>query len=414
LTRHVAISALVAAMVLTTGTADPASGREIPPGRHMVALGEDRFILARTTDEGVILRFCGEDAANDDPIILLRNHCYVEDMWWLAATGTAVVAAGMSECPPDLFGFTPDGEQIWHYKSNDDIKAARFIPLPGDSTLGYVPRRSDWGSPRPMALPHDLVFPRRPRAKGHRVNLIGEGTRVIECRFADAAVELACRDVLATDPLWTTAFPDPVTGCRLRDQGGTVGSRHAWLAWQCGYDGFPLVSVDLASGAVAARREFTGSGAFLVPEPGGDRLAMWHHDYGHHGRMLILDGATLATVDTLDVPATVYPCGFHCAPIRAADGALSLARFPDCGELPAEPDRRRTPPIHSLVIAWGAKPAVHILPAAACVDTAGRIRVWYEWFSDGSWRHIQILTWRPPENESEEQQWEERWARMRR
>lgn len=411
-----AVAAIVVIVGISLLLSFGALAREFHPGRAMAALDDGRFLLARDTDEGVILRFCGHEASVDDPIFFLRDYAYVANVMWLAETRTAVVAVGKSEGYPELFGFSPDGQRLWQHKSEWALRGARFVPLPGDSTLGYVPASAAWGPPRPISFSQNLYFPRRPGRTVYRRDLVGEGTNVIEWRFNGGEIEVTCRDILVPKAHWSTSLSGFLVDCRVRKDGGGVGRHCAWLSWQCDFEPFPVVAIDLGTGAELGRRNFDGYGASFLPEPGGNRLALWFEDFEHRGRMEILDGVTLSPLDTLVVPNEWYPLGSNYGDRLDFSTNMTLGKIRGC----QSPKSAQTPvgrpnlEPRSLVVVWGDSVTTHFLPVVACMDSSGEVWVWYEWFSDGSWRHIEVLNWRPPKSKWEEDQWTQRWDRIRR
>ncbi len=331
-----------------------------------------------------------------------------------AVSSRRSTAAGQDESSPDLFGFSADGVRLWRQDCGEALWEARFLPLPGDSALGFVPAYEARGTPRPLPVPGAVDTPRQSHDGSSRWNVIGEGTRVVEWRSDGDALKITCRDILRPEPVWSTMLPDSQAECRCRESGGVVGTRTAWLAWQCDFKPFPVIAVDLDSGVEIARRTFGGYAARFFAEPGGRRLLLWMQDYDHRGRMFLLDGTTLATLDTLVVPDGWYPRNFDGGGNRWSADGLTLANVRDCG-LPkgtAGADMKLEP--LALVVTWGEPVSIHLLPVAACLDAKGEVKAWYEWFSDGSWRHIVVETWTPFKNPEDERQWYERRSRIRR
>ncbi len=377
-----------------------AAASERPGGRQLASLGDGRFLLARETDEGVILQFCGDKATSDDPVVLLRDYAYVERIAWLDAKQLAVVFAGQSEAAPAVFAYSRDGKQLWHHPPEEALLRAQLITLPGDSTLGYIPNNTGWGDPRPIALPKELDFPRRRRAGYYQNSLVGPSTHLVEWRLDNGSLEVTLRNILARDPIWSVDYQDVSPGCEMRDYGGAVGTRCAWLTWQCRFDPFPMISIDLETGAELARRTFDGYAAAAFPEPNGNRLLVWLQDFYHDGKMMVLDGVTLSVTDSLAVPYGWNPVGFKVEQQRASAGDVTLATLRGCWPSRVTPPPEDTPIPRSLVIKWDERVSTYFLPEAACFDGSANVRIWREWYSDGSWRHIEIAKWEPPRNET--------------
>jgi len=392
---------------------EPASALalENPAHRTITALDHDRFLLTRHTDEGLILRFCGPEEHSDDPIVLLRDHIYIQDVCWFDNLGIVVVAAGKSEAPPSLLAYSPDGTLQWRRSAEDAFEGVKLRSLPTDPHLGYIPSHAGLGSPRRLHVPPEEEFPRGVARGPWQRNLLGQGTKILEWQVDHGEVHATLRDFMQTEPLWHSTISEDVPAGGLRMAGGVIGDEFAWLTWQSKFEPFPIVTVDLTSGTETSRRVIEGYGAELFPEPQGDRLLAWIDDPQHHGRMLVLLGATLAVVDTLSVPNGWFPLG---SPVgrqwRSGEGVTIVPAWN------SRPSRKEPEPdfeLRTLVITWGEDVAVHVLPVAACLDGENQIRVWYEYFTDSTWRHIRILVWEPPIHESERANWNRRWSRMR-
>lgn len=408
--------AILVALIAICSPLNHAAARERTTGRILTAIGDDRYLLARVTDEGVILRFCGETARNDDPVVLLRDFYYIAGIQWLAGTQTAVVAVGRSESSPELFGFSPGGEALWYHPEEPALDDAGFLAMPGDSTIGFVPVDHRWGVPRPLSLPRDLDFPRRraeaPQA-GYPLNVVGDRPAAIEWTLAGDSLGVVRRDFATPDPVWAKVLPLPGGACRLRDRGGVIGGDTAWFAWQCDFEPFTVVAVDFHSGEPTGQREFAGYEALFFPEPGGRRLLMWLQDPEHRGRFLLLDGPTLSGVDTLAATVDWIPAVYGPRSGWESSGNLTLVSLDSCA-MPGKAARQADGPNYrTLAIEWGDTIRTHFLPVAACFDAHGTARVWYEWTSEGPSRRIEILAWTPPQNEPDAQTWEARWSRLR-
>jgi len=241
-------------------------------------------------------------------------------------------------------------------------------------------------------------------------NLSGTGTQVVEWDIARGEVYATLRDIIDSGPVWSrqAAAADP--DCQVRESGGAVGARYAWLTWQCRFAPIPVVAIDLESGAEVARREFEGYAIRLYPEPDGDRLLAWIHDTDHQGRMLVLDSASLSVVDTLGVPHRWFPRSFRSSRDWDSADGVTVVPLTGCGLPPDEPAPEHDP--MSLVVTWDDSVSVHFLPLAACLDSRGDVRIWYEWFSDVAWRHIEILKWTPPMDAYARRRWADRWERL--
>ncbi len=379
-----------------------AAASERPGGRQLASLGDGRFLLARETDEGVILQFCGDKATSDDPVVLLRDYAYVKESrgsmlsswrWSLQAKVRPLPRSSRTLEMGSNYGITLQEEAL--------LLRAQLITLPGDlDELGYIPNNTGWGDPRPIALPKELDFPRRRRAGYYQNSLVGPSTHLVEWRLDNGSLEVTLRNILARDPIWSVDYQDVSPGCEMRDYGGAVGTRCAWLTWQCRFDPFPMISIDLETGAELARRTLDGYAAAAFPEPNGNRLLVWLQDFYHDGKMMVLDGVTLSVTDSLAVPYGWNPVGFKVEQQRASAGDVSLATLRGCWPSRVTPPPEDTPIPRSLVIKWDERVSTYFLPEAACFDGSANVRIWREWYSDGSWRHIEIAKWEPPRNET--------------
>ena len=394
-----------------------------------VNLGGDRNLVARETREGVALHFMGKVTSPDDRVVLLPNRRYIADVFWLAGSGTVVVAIGPGEAPVDVYGFDRDGRRLYRRRSHQEF-AERLNALPGDSLVVVSSLSLDM----PMEMlnagtgeltgeyltwPSDRIdFRGRDFLRLGFFRVLDSGLMLMVDRREPQAM-VSIQEIGAEMPLWvqrsTTGFAPTVLALAevalldstlsqsapkemaLPIAGGSdwtfldAASSERRILFAGRSDGEAVVvSFDRENGEVVAATRLPGQYVTLVAEPRGDRLLAIVEDRRNRGHLLVLDQSTLECREAIANPGGLYfPAFFPPRILSTDDGSICLVPFRIFG-----PGSDKDGP-RSLCVTWGEEVGIHWLDAPADLTDDGRILVAKEHWYEGHEHVFRIEEWRP-------------------
>ena len=414
-------------LMMTWGCIGAAEARE---SVRLVTLGEDRYLVVRTSAEGVILHFMGQRSSPDDQVVLLPDRRYVADVCWLSAANTVVIATGPGETPVDVYGYERDGRRLYRRRSRQE-EGERLTALPGDSlvvvsscSLAEPPEVANAATGEWMTgyltWPWDRRDSRERPVLRHGNLCVLDGGLLVLADRSDTETKITLQDIGADEPRWqlrsTTGFAPTVvdlTGVTSLDStlawfapGGSSSriaagsgwafldaavSEHRLMLTGVDDDGAMVLSLDRDSGELLAATRLPGASVTLVAEPEGDRLLAIVADRRGRGHLLVLDQSTLEFQEALANPRGWYVHAYWPPRVLAtADGSLCLVPARIGGHPGNDPETPR-----SLVVTWGETVGVHWLDAPADLTADGRVLVAEEREMEGGIRDVRIKEWRP-------------------